>query len=191
VHQEVGNDCEMHIFDPDPYDRPEMSATKNMHFHQWGLGSSYSTEWMHRQTRTRTYNKGRRRQQRRRGQTKQNRTFYSFQEIRQRLGHENSTIDLFKIDCEGCEWHTYKDWITADLRQVLIETHELPTTDREKHTVFGILPAISSSGVFDTFYDNGYVLFSKEVNTMKGNGYSSEWSFLKLSKDFFRTTADS
>jgi hypothetical protein len=27
---------------------------------------------------------------------------------------------------EGCEWHTFKDWIKEDIRQILIETHELP-----------------------------------------------------------------
>jgi hypothetical protein len=178
----LGNDCEIHIFDPDPFDRPGMATEKNMHFHQWGLGSSYSLEWMDRQTRPKNTKK----LGRKRGQLKRNKTYYSFQEIRKRLGHENSTIDLFKIDCEGCEWHTYKDWITADLRQILIETHELPTLHREKRTLFGMLPAISASEVFDTFYNNGFALFFKEVNTMKGFGFSSEWSFLKLRDDFFR-----
>ena len=182
VFDSLGNECEIHIFDPDPFDRSGMTENKNMHFHQWGLGSSYSKDWMYRQSRPRASKQG----GRKRGEVKRDRTLYSFQEIRKRLGHDNCTIDLFKIDCEGCEWHTYKDWITADLRQILIETHELPTPQQNKRTVFGILPAISASEVFDTFYNNGYVLFSKEVNTMKGNGYSSEWSMLKLSPTFFR-----
>jgi Methyltransferase domain len=179
----LGNDCEIHIFDPDPFDRPGMAIKKNMHFHQWGLGSSYSMEWMDHQRRPKNKKK--------RGQLKQNKTYYSFQEIQKRLGHENSTIDLFKIDCEGCEWHTYKDWIKADLRQILIETHELPTSLHEKRTIFGVLPAESASEVFDTFYNNGFVLFFKEVNTMKGYGFSSEWSFLKLNGDFFRMNKQS
>ena len=177
----LGRDCEIHIFDPDPFDRPGMTTEKNMHFHQWGLGSSYSMDWMYRQSKPRVIRKVGQDQ----NNVKRTKTLYSFQEIRKRLGHENCTIDLFKIDCEGCEWHTYQDWINADLRQILIETHELPTVQYKKRTVFGIFPAISASSVFDTFYNNGFVLFSKEVNTMKGNGFSSEWSFLKLKPNFF------
>jgi hypothetical protein len=173
----LGKNCEIHIFDLDPFNRPGMQESKNMHFHQWGLGSSYSLDWMYRQSKPRTGRKG--------NAANRERTLYSFQEIRKRLGHENCTIDLFKIDCEGCEWHTYKDWITADLRQILMETHELPTPQIKKRTPFGILPAISASKVFDSFYSNGYVLFSKEVNTMKGNGYSSEWSMIRLTPNFF------
>ena len=177
----LGHECEIHIFDPDPFDRPGMTVKKNMYFHQWGLGSSYSMDWMHRQSRPRVKRKAGRNQ----SNINRARTLYSFQEIRKRLGHENCTIDLFKIDCEGCEWHTYKDWINADLRQILIETHEIPAQQYEKRTVFGILPAISVSEVFETFYKNGFVLFSKEVNTMKANGFSSEWSWLKLNSHFF------
>lgn len=176
----LGLDCEFHIFDPEPFDRPGMTLNKNMHFHQWGLGSSYSLDWMYRQSRPRVYKKA----GQNRSKTHQ-RSMYSFQEMRKRLGHENCTIDLFKVDCEGCEWHTYKDWIDADLRQILIETHELPTKQFEKRTVFGILPAIAASEVFDTFYKHGFALFSKEVNTMKGNGFSAEWSWLKLRSNFF------
>ena len=80
----MGDVCEVHIFDfSNNYDRPE-NAEKNMHFHQLGLQG-----------------------------TQQNRKsprgeFASFPEILKRLGHENRTIDIFKIDCEGCEWDTYK-----------------------------------------------------------------------------------
>lgn len=155
LHDVLGNICEIHIFDPGSFDRPHMSH-KNMVFHQWGLGSSYSTAWM----------------QRREGKG----IYLSFQEIRQRLGHENRTIDLFKIDCENCEWHSYKDWIDADLRQIMIETHELPVADKEKRTALGILPAVVASEVFDTFKQNGFVLFSKEVNTHRGLGRSCRWS---------------
>lgn len=160
----IGPMCEIHIFDPGPYDRQGMEE-RNMHFHQWGLGSSYSAEWMKKKER-----KG---------------TFLSFQEIRKRLGHENRTIDLFKIDCEGCEWHSYRDWIGADLRQILIETHDLPDANAEKKTEFGIFPALSPSSFFDSLYHHGFVLFSKEVNTHRGLGRASEWSFLKLHSSFF------
>jgi Methyltransferase domain len=164
LHDILGNMCEIHIFDPDPFDRNDM-VQKNMYYHQWGLGSSYSTAWMNKRE-----GKG---------------TFLSFQDIQNRLGHENRTIDLFKIDCEGCEWHSYKDWIDADLRQIMMETHELPIVVKAKRTDFGILPTVAASEVFDTFKQHGFVLYSKEVNTNNGLGRSAEWSFLKLHPDFF------
>jgi hypothetical protein len=72
------------------------------------------------------------------------------------------------------------------LRQILIETHDLPVADKEKRTDFGILPAMSASEFFESFYSHGFVLFSKEVNTNRGLGRSSEWSFLKLHSSFFQ-----
>jgi hypothetical protein len=54
------------------------------------------------------------------------RPFKTFQETIVELGHEGGPIDIFKIDCEGCEWSTYKDWLGADLRQILIEVHKVP-----------------------------------------------------------------
>jgi hypothetical protein len=79
-----GTVCEVHIFDPGNYDRPE-NAGKSMHYHNWGLKSSYSDDYQIKA------NRGR-------GQ------YYSFQEIQEQLGHRDRTIDIFKIDCEGCEW---------------------------------------------------------------------------------------
>ena len=77
--------CEIHVFDFGDYERPELVA-KNIHFHQWGLGSSYSPDYRRRAIE--------------RGQP-----FLPFSEIQLRLGHQNRTIDLFKIDCESCEWY--------------------------------------------------------------------------------------
>ena len=79
----LGHMCEIHIFDPGNYERPAGLADKNMHYHKWGLTSSYSDEY----------------------KARAGREYYSFPEIRRRLGHENRKIDIFKIDCEGCEWY--------------------------------------------------------------------------------------
>ena len=78
--------CEVHVFDVAPkYDRPDANAARNIHFHPWGLKSSYRTD----------VNKG--------GTW----TFMSLQETMKELGHEGRTIDVFKIDCEGCTWQLW------------------------------------------------------------------------------------
>jgi hypothetical protein len=151
--------CEIHVFDPDPsYGRPHDPQKNNIHYHAWGLKSSYEE-----------FN---------RGPFPKNFEFYSFQEIRQKLGHENRRIDIFKIDCESCEWSTYKDWLQpdVDIRQILIETHFLPKKPNQ---------------FFDRFFDHGYVLFSKEANThpeARPFGVYFEWGFLRLSSNFLGRT---
>lgn len=81
--------CEVHVFDFGTYNNSKFDRSTrekmNIHLHPWGLGSSYSKKY-----RWRAIERGEQ--------------FLPFQEIRKRLGHENRTIDIFKIDCESCEW---------------------------------------------------------------------------------------
>lgn len=78
--------CEIHVFDPGDYQRDKtLMESKNMHFHQWGLTSDSRTAY---------------RPAARRGEGE----YISFQEIKRRLGHMGRKVDIFKIDCEGCEW---------------------------------------------------------------------------------------
>lgn len=147
--------CEIHVFDPDPkYGRKDDPVNKNIHYHAWGLKSSYET-----------FNHG---------SFPESFEFLSFPEIRQRLGHEHRRIDIFKIDCERCEYSTYKDWLdpSVDIRQVLIETHSI---------------LVPPAPFFDRFFDLGFVPFSKEANThpnAKPVLELFEWGWIRLHPDF-------
>jgi Methyltransferase domain len=69
--------CEIHVFDIKPhFGRPNDNVTNNVHFHPFGLKSSYGPE-----------KKGK---------------LLTLQETMNSLGHQGRAIDIFKIDCEGC-----------------------------------------------------------------------------------------
>lgn len=161
AHDEWFPNCEIHVFDPDPqYAREDDAVKNNIHYHPWGLRTSVDATFH-------------------RGVFPEHFEFLSFQEIQKRLGHENRRIDILKIDCEGCEFTTYKDWLqsTVDIRQVLVETHRLPAVP---------------SQFFDRFFDMGFVPFSKEANSHPNampSGEYFEWAWIRLHPDFLNRTS--
>lgn len=94
------------------------------------------------------------------------------------LGHSGREIDIFKIDCEGCEWRTYKSWFGANtnIRQILVEIHGTNEgkAGKEAHEFFHFLRK------------QGYVAFSREQNfaPVKDPGCQIEYSFVKVSPQF-------
>jgi hypothetical protein len=101
-----------------------------------------------------------------------NLAFKTLQETVQELGHEGRRIDIFKIDCEGCEWKTYRDWVMGDvdLRQIFLEVHNHPSI---------------ANKLFEDLHAQNSVIFHKEPNIQWGGGNCVEFSFLRLHKDFF------
>jgi len=75
--------CEVHVFDFSGDFAKPWHASKNIFFHPWGLKSSYATNYV---------------------PPGGGGTFYTLPEMQRLLGHEGRTIDIFKVDCESCEW---------------------------------------------------------------------------------------
>eukprot|EP00540_Astrosyne_radiata_P023186 CAMPEP_0116864376 /NCGR_PEP_ID=MMETSP0418-20121206/24785_1 /TAXON_ID=1158023 /ORGANISM="Astrosyne radiata, Strain 13vi08-1A" /LENGTH=150 /DNA_ID=CAMNT_0004499585 /DNA_START=114 /DNA_END=566 /DNA_ORIENTATION=- len=105
--------------------------------------------------------------------TDPNQEFKTLLQTVEALGHEGRKVDVFKIDCEGCEWLIYKELLEVDLRQILIEVHDF-------------VPNVITD-FFQSLHDAGYVMFHKEPNIQFGGGRCVEFSFLKLAKSFFET----
>jgi hypothetical protein len=158
--------CEIHIFDPTDYESAMKSQGVKASYHSWGLKSSYKFDSAEVQEGI-----GMKSQD---GNKFSNSTYKTLNETMQELGHVGRRVDVFKIDCEGCEWRTYRDWIFggADLRQILLEVHNLPTI---------------ANTMFQDLHDQGYVIFHKEPNIQSSGGNCVEFAFLKLHKDFFQS----
>jgi len=150
-----GSLCEVHIFDWGNYES-KMPKGLNLHYHKWGLKGTNDTISGDE------------------GQSFEPRQYYTLAEIVKQLGHERRrAIDIFKIDCEGCEWDTVQDWMGPSIpiiHQIQVEVHKMP---HQK-----ILP------FFDGLLNNGYVIFHKEAN-IEFSDNCIEFSFLKLDKAFF------
>lgn len=85
------------------------------------------------------------------------------------IGLEDKTIDIFKIDCEGCEKDIFREMLKPDLRQILIEIHGA------SWNVHAFFEAMTSAG---------YVIFHKEANTYGCRGDCIEYGFIKLKIGF-------
>jgi hypothetical protein len=86
----------------------------------------------------------------------------------EQLGHLGRRVDVFKIDCEGCEWKSYPDFLDHDLRQILIEVH-----------------GSNEPKFFEAMANAGYVIFHKEPNLFT-DGQGIEFAMLKMAKEFFQ-----
>lgn len=157
--------CEYHIFDMGNFERQmQVANISRAHFHRWGLMKQGPEN------------------------IKPGEKFYGMNDTIKLLGHENlEVIDLFKIDCESCEWRTYKDWLAPGIppiQQIQVELHsgsfKLMSKDDSKE--FDTAPEIP---FFEFFEEAGYVWFHKEPNILYNDGSCEEYAFLKLDEEFF------
>ncbi|KAL7563644.1 hypothetical protein ACA910_013381 [Epithemia clementina (nom. ined.)] len=161
VFATIGPHCEIHTFDPADYSVQAAHVRKqmfklspnrmNLHYHQWGIaGENQGVEYL------------------------------TVNETVHRLGHVGRNIDIFKIDCEGCELTTFNTWIglhedTIRLMQVLVEVHAKTPVLIDPRT----------DAFFRGMRKEGYAIFHKEANIQYWTTGAVEYSFLKLAPEFF------
>jgi len=154
ILKEISPHCEIHTFDPEEQGTDfSIRAPDGVHYHAWGVENKRSDLTLTGQYKT-------------------------LQDTFEELGHADRTIDIFKIDCEGCEWTTFSDWFDAAeqnniiLRQILVEVHSV-----NEHV----------DRFFETLQSEGYVTFHKEANIKYayGNFYAIEYAMLKLDASFY------
>lgn len=159
IRDTIGPHCEVHTFDFDHFPHLEgmnIGAT----FHQWGLTGDVS------QTSQGPGEVGKR-------------IFKTLYQTLEELGHIGRPIDIFKIDCEGCELSIFNDFYLPgiDLRQILVELH---SSGGDDGNLKNAIPDF-----FTAMQQNGYVIFHKEFN-IEYSDHAIEYCFLKLHPDFFQ-----
>lgn len=101
----------------------------------------------------------------------------SMKDTIEELGHNGEEIDILKIDCEGCEYESFRKWIEdwkatgVTIRQFLIELHGTHMTFPEDTEFYLEMQKL------------GYVLFHKEANYING-AHAIEVAFILLSSEF-------
>jgi len=153
MQQEVGEGvCEFHIFDMGDYESKVPKELKRVYYHKFGLMT----------------------QGRNLGEPEEGQPFYGLRDIVRILGHEKlDMIDIFKIDCDKCEWRTYQDWLGHGipiLHQIQVEVHNAPGG--------------KVIDFFDTFERAGYLRFHKEPNIQFSDGSCVEYAFVKVKEIF-------
>ncbi len=99
------------------------------------------------------------------------RNFMTLKETVRHLGHEGRKLDLLRLDCEGCEWNTYQEWLNSGVtpNQIVVSLHGAPKNE---------------DNIFEMMEANNYVIFHKEADTRYG-GMWQEYGFLQLTPQFF------
>lgn len=168
VHGEISSECEVHTFDPNPvsyYNGEGAEAPKYVNYHAYPVGADTGQASKHPKTLNYTASKA---------------TPKSMPTIIKELGHEGRTIDLFKINCEGCEFDTFKSWFSSGvkIRQILAELHWNhcdPNMGSKVRAFFSFL------------HEQGYVAFHREPGIAwdpEAPGSNVDFSFVLLSQNF-------
>lgn len=135
IHKYIGRHCEVHTFDPTLGDEPFIGGEYSA-FHPWGLGGD--GEEM-------AITVGRNSEEEYRFTAKSLTTMMSD------LGHANRTVDILKIDCEGCEWKV----MPKVFESIAAEETKVNQIQIELHSNKGGQPFFGSDQVVDpSYYDD-------------------------------------
>ncbi|KAL7527134.1 hypothetical protein ACHAXR_001822 [Thalassiosira sp. AJA248-18] len=144
--------CEYHIFDMGDYGAEVPKELERAHYHKWGLAKQRSNT----------------------DKPQPGKTYYGLLDTVKLLGHEQlDVIDIFKIDCEKCEWDTYKDRLADGipmLHQIQVEVHEAPG-----QKAIDFFDFLERTG--------GYLRFHKEPN-IQWDPDCIEYAFVKVDEAF-------
>jgi hypothetical protein len=147
VLSRTNNNCEIHIFDHtvEKWNVPE--TAKSVHTHSYAIVSEE-----HARAKGAPY--------------------MSFKDIQRKLGHENRSISLFKIDIEGSEYAVLPELLRdrANIpEQILMEVHFTPSRQSSVQ---------ASDELLHLLRDSSYHMFHSEYNPT--SLCCSEYSFLRL-----------
>jgi len=145
--------CQVFAFDPsgDTDEYRALTESTGATFHPWGLGPAAAEPYNN--THTRVVN-----------------DVVGLEDMQKRLGHAGRTIDILKVDCEGCEYAALGEvWAgiaAAKTRvgQVQVELHINRTESAEVN-----LDRIAR--FFDAADDADFMVFHKERNQWGCDGY--------------------
>jgi len=159
----VNRECEIHIFHP--LQKPmEQFKDLNIHVHPWFLsGTRDALQSSSAEDSDRLLDKVLTD-----GQSK------SLLETMTKLGHSDRILDVLRVDCAGCEFHVYKEWLDVDIRQLLVTTYNAPK--------------LLVTQFFSDIQLHGYASYSKEPDIHPS--YKNKkilkiyWGMIKLKPSF-------
>jgi hypothetical protein len=133
ILKDVSSRCEIHVFDHTV--QTPTNKPGAVHFHLWGLSNVDSAD----------------------GKMK---TLHSMVAA---LGHQGRTLDVFKVDCEGCEWTTFQSWFDAGVQidEILVEVHGGTMTPSSNP---------QAKQFFQEMFNRGMLIFHKEPNVKHSHG---------------------
>jgi len=133
ILKDMSSKCEVHVFDHTVTN--PTNVPEGVTFHPWGLSLASDPS----------------------------NSMYSLYDILEKLDHVGKSIDIFKIDCEGCEWTTYPTWLDSRVHidEILVEVHK-GTTEPADNPI--------ARQFMQSLYDHNFLIFHKEPNIMYSSG---------------------
>ena len=157
----VSDKCEIHVFDP-TRQVSNVKTISDIHVHPWGFIGEKNV------------------------QREGNSQFKTIRETVEDLGHQGHYIDLFVLDCEGCEFNLYKDIVEIGIENMTTTTKAPTVFLQLVMQVHGFAtPVENTYSFFETLTNEGsYAIFHKSATEGTG-GNVQDYGFIKLRNDFF------